>query len=236
MTNASNRNEPGTAREDSYVHLPYRCRCHRRGALARQSPRCDLVATAAAVISIAKAELGYKESPAGSNSTKFNRWYYGSDVRAPWCAAFVSWVLDQAGVDGYRHVYTPSGVAIFKNAGRWHDGTAGIQAGDVAYFDFPDSVYRVQHVGFVTGPVKNGTIPTIEGNTSVTSDDNGGEVQARVRPISYVVGYGRPLYRKPPSTYVVTAKGKVQRDKFARLKERLQMLGLRITKKRRGRK
>ncbi len=61
------------------------------------------------IIQIAKQELGTKESPANSNKTKYGKWY-GLDGNA-WCAMFVSWVFDQAGIrltvgqtkKGYHH-------------------------------------------------------------------------------------------------------------------------------------
>lgn len=56
--------------------------------------------TAAKLLSIAKAEVGVKESPANSNNVKYNTWYYGREVydglwgtSFPWCAAFVCWLF-----------------------------------------------------------------------------------------------------------------------------------------------
>lgn len=52
--------------------------------------------TAANVLSISEKEVGYKESPSGSNKTKYGKWY-GLDGYA-WCVMFVQWVFAQAGV------------------------------------------------------------------------------------------------------------------------------------------
>ncbi|MGH2820612.1 MAG: peptidoglycan-binding protein [Actinomycetota bacterium] len=146
------------------------------------------MATARQILDIARRELGTEESPPNSNNVKYSRWY--PMVGSPWCAMFVSWVLDRANVEGYRHAYTPAGADLFKSRGRW---TGNPKPGDVVYFDFPDSLHRIQHVGFVEG-VAGDTITCIEGNTSVTSNDNGGKVMRRSRPRSYIVGYGRPPY------------------------------------------
>lgn len=195
------------------------------------------MSTADAAVAVARNEVGNKEYPSGSNRTKYGRWY-GMDGQ-PWCAMFVSWVLAKSGIDGFRHAYTPTGVQLFKSAQRWHTwdtDPTGPEPGDVVFFDFPDSVYRVQHVGFAAAEYNrgSGTVRTIEGNTSQTSQDNGGEVQERVRPKSYIVGWGRPPYRKPPPVYKVRIRGKVKgKKKLARIKERLQMWGLRLTRKRR---
>ncbi len=150
------------------------------------------MATVDRVLKIAGGELGTKESPADSNVCKYSRWY---PMVGPWCAMFVSWVLDKAGIDGYKHAYTPAGAELFKSQGRW---TQNPRPGDVAYFDFPDSLPRIQHVGFVE-KVGGGVITTIEGNTSSGasgSQDNGGGVFRRERARSLIVGFGRPPYGK----------------------------------------
>ena len=48
------------------------------------------------VLNIARGELGYTESPQGSNRTKYGRWF-GRDGN-PWCMMFVQWDFAQAGV------------------------------------------------------------------------------------------------------------------------------------------
>ena len=55
------------------------------------------MATANEILAVARKELGVKESPAGSNRTKYGAWY-GLDGQ-PWCMMFVQWVFDQAGVE-----------------------------------------------------------------------------------------------------------------------------------------
>jgi peptidoglycan hydrolase-like protein with peptidoglycan-binding domain len=144
------------------------------------------------VLKIAKGELGTKESPADSNVCKYSRWY---PMVGPWCAMFVSWVLDKADIEGYKHAFTPAGAELFKSQGRW---TQNPRPGDVAYFDFPDSLPRIQHVGFVE-KVSGSVLTTIEGNTSsgaAGSQDNGGGVFRRERARSLIVGFGRPPYGK----------------------------------------
>lgn len=183
------------------------------------------MSTAAQVVKEAKSHLGYQEKPPGSNRTKFGIWYGIQGV--PWCAQFVSYCLFKAGIDGIKFAYTPYGVQFFKDNGWWHDGINGIQSGDVVFFDFPDSTFRVQHVGFATGKAKEGYVPTIEGNTSQSSDDNGGEVQARSRPRSYIVGYGRPPYRTDKD-YIVKVEGRIH--KFERFHMAMQKIQSALSK------
>ena len=66
------------------------------------------------------------------------------------------------------------------------------QSGDVIFFKFKTNNRRTNHVGLVIG-VKGNTISTVEGNTSINSDDNGGSVMVRERSKN-IVAYGRPVY------------------------------------------
>ena len=56
-------------------------------------------------IALSEARLEVAESPPGSNSVKYNTWYYGRPVSGsgyPWCMAFVQWCLNQAGITAYK--------------------------------------------------------------------------------------------------------------------------------------
>ena len=147
------------------------------------------------LIQTARAEIGTNEV-GFTNDVKYGRWY-GMN-KQPWCDMFVSWVLHKAGnPDGYKSAYTPGGAAFWKAKGRWVE-PADLERGDIAYFDFPDDgVNRISHVGIVEKVLSNGTVVTIEGNTSPGSGGSqrdGGGVYRRVRPLSYIVGGGRPSF------------------------------------------
>lgn len=149
--------------------------------------------TADALIGVLATQIGYYEKPGGARS-KFEEWY---GMSGQWCAMFVSWGAEQSGNADVipKHAYTPNGVNWFKQQGLWHPGIAGIRRGDIVYFDFPGLPNRVSHVGVVEGVAKDGSVYTIEGNTSGPSGDqrNGGCVLRKQRK-SYIVGYGRPRY------------------------------------------
>ena len=143
------------------------------------------------IIRIAEKFLGTTEHPANSNKTQFG--LFDPPDGEPWCAKFVSFVLHEAGIDGFKHKFTPSGADLFKAAGRWTNVRG--RRGDFAFFDFPgDSLFRISHVGIVTAR-EGSTYHTIEGNTSPPgggSDRDGGGVFRRVRDDSLIVGFGRP--------------------------------------------
>lgn len=143
------------------------------------------------VLTIAKGELGYKESPANSNKTKFGAWY-GLDGQ-PWCMMFVQWVFNQAGVS--LPVKTASCTAMMnaaKKAGMWV--TTGFKPGDVMIYDWGGD--RVpDHCGIVES-VSGTTVTAIEGNTAVGNDSDGGEVMRRSRTTSQIIGAVRPVYKE----------------------------------------
>ena len=66
--------------------------------------------------------------------------------------------------------------------------------GDIVLFDFNHNGTS-DHVGIVTS-VSGNTVYTIEGNTSLTSNDNGGRVMKRTRTKSQINYFVRPKYTK----------------------------------------
>lgn len=163
-----------------------------------------MAVTPDALINVAQLQVGYSESPANSNRTRFGEWY-GMDGQ-PWCAIFVSWCFDQiGGLDavGGKFAYTPSWVNWAKQNGCWLDREEKPQPGDLVFFH---NSSRICHVGIVTK--RNGTVSvsTIEGNTSSSSNDNGGRVQARVRTYGargsswWIAGFLRPKWPAQSST------------------------------------
>lgn len=154
--------------------------------------------TAEKIISAAAGEIGVKESPAGSNSVKYNDSYYGRRVSGsayPWCCVFVWWVFNSSGAKelfygGGKTAYCPEAERYYKAKGQWE--TRG-KKGDIVFFDFSKKGIS-EHMGIVENVNGDGTITSIEGNTSVTSNDNGGTVMRRIRSLSYVRGYARPEY------------------------------------------
>ena len=164
------------------------------------------MATVDDILKIAKAEIGVKESPANSNNVKYNTWYYGKSVNGsayPWCAAFVSWVFSQ--VDSTLIKKSVSCMDIgnwFKSNNQWK--TNNPQPGDVVFFKFNTNSRWTNHIGLVESVDTDGSINTIEGNTSVSSDDDGGSVMRRTRK-SNIVGYGVPKYDSKSNPHIVTS-------------------------------
>ena len=175
------------------------------------------MATANRILSIARAELGYTETPAGSNRTKYGKWF-GLDGQ-PWCMMFVQWVFYQAGAVDLLPALTASCGALMraaKAAGCWVTGV--YQPGDVVIYDFPGGA-ATDHTGIVES-VEPTSVIAIEGNTGAGNDANGGQVQRRTRPLSQVVGAVRPAYDKEVD--IVDIIEQLTDTQLIRLAERLQ--------------
>ena len=143
-------------------------------------------------VSIATKEIGTCEHPANSNNVKYNTWYYGKEVSGaqyPWCAVFISWVFKDNPTLCKRTASCADMLEWFERNGQL---VKRPQIGDIVFFKYSTNNRRTNHVGLVIG-VSGNTITTVEGNTSQTSQDNGGKVMKRVRKTS-IVAYARPKY------------------------------------------
>lgn len=164
--------------------------------------RDDKVASVDKILDIARSQIGVTEYPPGSNNVKYNTAYYGQpvydglwDTVFPWCAVFVWWVFRAADAselyyDGYRTASCPVLAEFYKSRGQFV--RSGYRPGDIVFFDFGVGGYGYDHVGIIEKVNSDGTYTTIEGNTSLTSDDNGGAVMRRVRLLMQISGAARP--------------------------------------------
>lgn len=149
------------------------------------------------ILSVAQSQIGVKESPAGSNRVKFSSWY---GLVGPWCDMFVSWCANMAGVGNVvgKYAYCPSHVNYFKSKGWWHGPEYQPKPGDIIFFGRRGVAC---HVGIVERRNGSYSVTTIEGNTSVSSSDNGGAVMRRVRTYGTpygswgILGFASPPYQ-----------------------------------------
>lgn len=161
-------------------------------------------------IQAAWQEVGYVEG--ANNSTKFGAKFGVNNL--PWCGSFVMWCAQRASVRIPNVISTAAGATAFQKSGNWFDAAdADPRPGDLAFFDFPgDGVDRISHIGIVIGNNNDGTVATIEGNTSSDKKGdqrNGGEVCFKERaykkknrgkfrrsiPVT-IVGFGRPTFKE----------------------------------------
>lgn len=159
--------------------------------------------TAEQIIAIATKEIGVCENPPSSNKVKYNDWFYGHSVSGtsyPWCATFICWVFRGTGL-------VPKTASCANMLGYFEDNKQIVKKpipGDLVFFKYSTNNRKTNHVGLVIA-VNGSTITTIEGNTSQTSQDNGGKVLKRTRKAN-IVAYARPRYESVGSSDLTPRK------------------------------
>ena len=194
------------------------------------------------VLDLALAQVGYleKASPkdedsmlenAGSNNyTKFGR-DLAQNVGSPyadgvaWCDMTVDWLFwklggKQAIIDQLYGLsaYTPTSAQYFKNNNAWYTG----KSPKPGYQIFFKNSKRICHTGIVL-KCENGTVYTIEGNTSSAKGvvANGGCVRQKSYPVTYagIAGYGIPKCAANPSEINVPTASAVKKLQAKDIKE-----------------
>ena len=149
------------------------------------------------LINIAKGEIGTTEF--ANNDSKYGKWYGLNNQ--PWCAMFVSWCYDKAGLGAKISAQSGKGFASCAHGLKFFAETNKLipvgqaKAGDIAFFQF-DKDAEPDHVGIIKF---NNTalkyLQVIEGNTSADksgSQSNGDGVYLKRRNYSLVMAVARP--------------------------------------------
>jgi len=136
------------------------------------------------LVTIAKSQLG------NEGGQKFWSWY-GFTSRQEWCACFVSWCADQAGLiqKGVvpKFALCTVGVDWFQEKGKWQSGGSVPTPGTIIFFDW-DHDGSSDHVGIVES-CDGTTVHTIEGNSGDAVRQNSYTVNSQS-----ILGYGLVVY------------------------------------------
>ena len=153
------------------------------------------------LLSVARGQIGYSRWDDSETGTKYGRWYaekYGpawlANNGVPYCAMFVSWVFDRAGVkvEWLPDTYCPNIHDRIESADDDYS-SKNAEPGDVVLFDWQRDG-EDDHVGIVEENTGSYLV-TIEGNTSSGSSGsqgNGGKVARRTRSYAVTTIIGRP--------------------------------------------
>jgi len=148
----------------------------------------------AKAVAWAQGRVGVTEHPAGSNwGHPVQDWIVagGLDFPAPWCQFFCNQVAKAGNPKLNPRWFGGYTVSVVNMAARGEHGLKPtnlnrVQPGDWVYFDWG---HGIAHVGMFLKHNSDGTVQTIEGNTSFDSSgdqSNGGAVAHRVRSRSSV--------------------------------------------------
>lgn len=136
------------------------------------------------LVTIAKSQLG------NEGGEKFWSWW-GFTERQEWCACFVSWCADQAGLIQKEAVpkfsVCTDGVAWFQAKGKWQSGGSVPTPGTIIFFDWNHDGAS-DHVGIVEN-CDGATVHTIEGNSGDAVKQNSYTVNSQS-----ILGYGLVAY------------------------------------------
>lgn len=158
------------------------------------------MATANDIIKVAQNEVGTYAT--AIKKCKYNTWYYGYEASGweyDWCAVFVCWVFNKAGL--YSLLPSHSANCGYMAKGFQDEGqlvTSGYKAGDVVFFHWSNErstlvpgTYVSDHVGIIKSVNSDGSYQTIEGNTGGSAY---GAVLEQTRYNSQISCAGRPKY------------------------------------------
>ncbi|MEU4726532.1 peptidoglycan-binding protein [Nonomuraea dietziae] len=162
--------------------------------------------TPAKAIAEARADLGMRENPSGSNLVPITRefgkipGYPGKGYGYPWCAAATSIWLKEAGLrPNLDYPHTASTITQYrwaKSKGRWHTKP---KVGDLVLYTRNGTEGGIYHVELVE-KVSASSLTTIGGNTSgstgngVQGEGDGCYRKTISRGSSRIYGYVRPRY------------------------------------------
>lgn len=162
------------------------------------------------LIAVAKTQIGYTELNTVTGKplvpgqdggyTKYGAWFGMPTVA--WCAFFVTWCSDQAGIstDVIPRMGNCAAIAKwFAERGRYFKrGELMPRTGDLIFYNWAGGSSQ-KHIGIVTG-VSSGRVYTVEGNTG---SRQGYRCEAKSRSVNagYIIGYARPDYNDA-ETYV----------------------------------
>lgn len=146
------------------------------------------------VVAVAENEVGVREIPDGSNSGARVREYQASTYLGgtgwPWCAAFVEWCYETAGVD-HAGLIDPSTAIVYQRAKA---------AGAIGGTPIPGAwiLWPGTHIGLIAAPTADpNVVHTIEGNSS-------NSVARRVRSLSGATVVTPPALLADPEPLIET--------------------------------
>lgn len=143
--------------------------------------------------SVYTSQIGVTEHPVGSNwgpEVKKYLAHTGTTIPAPWCAGFVRFCLDSAGIKTNISAYSPT--AHNKNNLVYFRAKIirPVEPGDVFTIFFP-SMGRIGHTGFADHMVNSSVVETVEGNSNNMGGREGFGVFKRRRPIHALYSISR---------------------------------------------
>ena len=137
----------------------------------------------------------------GANYLHFCNSFWGGCFA--WCAAFVSVVCKEAGVDAPWSTSCNAQIAEWKKRGCYYTDR-NIQVGDIVYYNW-DNIDDADHVGICTYIDNNGTLTITEGNYGDYANSQTKVTNRYIKTsYRYIYGYARPKFTNSTPTSTTT--------------------------------
>jgi peptidoglycan hydrolase-like protein with peptidoglycan-binding domain len=140
------------------------------------------------LLATAQSQVGTVEATNSNDGAVLEYPHFFGRGSEAWCADFVSWVSQHSGGSLNECSCTALRTELIQG-GQWK-GRTNPQPGDLVLFDW-DHDGLADHVGLVKSVNANGTLTTIEGNTSGPNGREG--VWEKTRTWDTVLGFGNPV-------------------------------------------
>lgn len=160
----------------------------------------------AATIGVQEAKAGVREQGGANTGPRVRQYQAATSLGGtgwPWCAAFVNWCFAQAGRE-LVELHESASVGFldqYARANGWIVNTP--QRGDVFCYRAADGDTWPDHTGIVLRRNPDGSIRTVEGNTSGSSIAEGDGVYVKERPVWFA---DRCSYIRVPGDTTVPPK------------------------------
>jgi hypothetical protein len=145
---------------------------------------------AVSVQKIYTSQIGVRELTGHNDGVQVEKYLMniGASKGDPWCAAFVRWCFDQAGIKTTINAYSPTAYNPDKPVLKKNRFIIEPRAGDVFCLYFP-KMRRIAHTGFFDRRINESVYETVEGNTNKAGSREGDGVYRKRRSFNatYVI-------------------------------------------------
>jgi len=127
------------------------------------------------------AEIGVRESGGNNRGKRIKEYLAVTNLGEgyAWCAAFICWVNEEAGIQHPASAWSPT-VGLYRTIYR-RGGEFPTSPDGLVFSLYYKKLKRIGHVGFIED-IRSEEVVTVEGNTNGDGSRDGDGVHKKVRP------------------------------------------------------
>jgi len=149
-----------------------------------QQPVKEAVIEYPKLTDVYESQIGVREKTGNNDGVDVEKYLKSTGLGKgnPWCAAFVHWCLNQAGIKNNITAWSPT--AYDKNKIVYKNGWKKEFKPGHVFTLYYANLKRIGHTGFVNKKVNSTVVETVEGNTNPEGSREGGGVYKRKRSLN----------------------------------------------------